>query len=396
MPWKESRIMDQRSRFVLAVRHDGASVAHACREFGISRPTAYKWLRRYDAHGVEALADRSRAPKSSPTKTDPHIENLILAARRSQGWGAKKLVAWLGMRHPQLQMPAPSTAHDILVRHGMVQPRGRRRAAAAGPDTGPGPLAAADGPNKLWSVDHKGRFALGDGSMCYPLTITDNHSRMILCCDALASTGAELARASMERAFERWGLPEAIRSDNGAPFASGGVLGISWLSAWWCQLGIEHQRCQPASPQQNGRHERMHRTLKQACARPGARTLEGQQARFDAWVPHFNNERPHEALGQVPPVQVHRRSERELGELEPLRYPMCDLPKRVSAKGELHLGYGRLFVGEALRGQHVGLVQLEGGVWLVKFGRHELGVFEVGDRSLSAVEKGKIEKTFSV
>lgn len=387
--------MDQKTKFVLAVREQDISVAKACRDAGISRKTGYKWLERYDLHGIEGLVERSRAPATSPHKTPEHIEQRLVRARQRYGWGARKLLGFLRLESPDLDWPSPSTAHDILVRHGLIEPTAKRPRTPKSAES-PGPLDHADQPNRLWSIDYKGHFNLGNGEKCYPLTITDNYSRMILGCYALSGTDEAQARAAMIKTFERWGLPDAIRSDNGVPFASRGVLGLSKLSAWWHQLGIDHERIDLGQPQQNGRHERMHLTLKRETTRPAAEDLEGQQERFDKWLELFNDKRPHEALGQVPPAHVHTQSGRKYEEAKALSYPNHDLTKRVNAAGHLSLSYGKLVVGLALVDQHVGLLEIEEDLWVVDFGKLRLGLFEPGDRKLSALEKGNLSRRLKV
>ncbi|MCA9565256.1 MAG: transposase [Myxococcales bacterium] len=269
--WREDSVVDQRAHFVLRVRQEGAEVAATCREFGISRKTGHKWLKRYDEDGLSALEDESRAPRSQPHKTPEELVQPIVATRRRYPtWGPKKIRAMLIRQHPDVAWPAASTVGEILNREGLVTPRKRRRRT---PRYGE-PLAKAVAPNKLWSVDFKGQFQLGDGTMCYPLTVTDNYSRMLLGCYALPSTATPGARGAMERVFADWGIPEAIRSDNGSPFASRGILGLSRLSAWWVGMGVKHERIRPGKPQENGRHERMHLTLKQDEAYRDCRRLQ--------------------------------------------------------------------------------------------------------------------------
>jgi transposase InsO family protein len=301
MPWIEETKVEQRLKFVTRVREENISVAKACREFGISRPTGYKWLKRY------GLEDRSRAPDEIPHKTDKQTEERICALRTCYpSFGPKKLRAWLCREHSDADWPAPSTIGDILKRNGMIEERQTRRKTPPASN----PLARADAPNRIWSTDFKDQFELENGQMCYPLTITDNYSRMVLGCYALPSTKGEPVKERFEQAFCRWGVPEAIRSDNGAPFASRAPGGLSWLSAWWLSLGIEHERIEPGKPQQNGRHERMHLTLKQQTARPAEANMDDQQRRFDEFVTFFNELRPHEALEQSVPTKSHEVAQR--------------------------------------------------------------------------------------
>lgn len=380
--------MNERAQFAFNVRSAGMSIAEACRVAGVSRKTGHKWLKRFDEGGVEALADRSKAPHHTPGKTDSSTEEYVVELRRRYPtWGARKLRAILIRRHPGRQWPASSTIHDILHRHGLVEARRKRRPKNE-PTT---PLGHATSPNEVWSVDYKGQFRLGDGSYCYPLTVTDNYSRMLLGCFALPGTHTASARACMEEVFQLWGLPVRIRSDNGVPFSSRGVCGLSRLSAWWTQLGVKHERIERGKPQQNGRHERMHLTLKQETARPAAKDAASQQVRFDEFMDIFNHVRPHEALGQTPPATHYEPSRATMpAELEPLAYPECDVVKRVSKKGTVKLRSGGLFIGESLATQYVGLLELEDGVWLARFADMDLGFFEVGDTRLSPLERGTV------
>ena len=360
-------------------------MTEACREFGISRPTGHKWLQRYDDEGLEGLYDRSRAPASTPHKTPEDLVELICALRRTYPqFGPKKLRALLCRKHPKASWPAASTIGEILERHNLVTPRKRRRRTP--PRTQP--LALADVPNRIWSADFKGQFELQDGTMCYPLTITDNFSRMILGCYALSSTAAEATIKCFELVFARYGLPELMRTDNGTPFASRAPAGLSQLSAWWWSLGIQHERIEPGKPQQNGRHERMHLTLKQHTTRPAGPTMQAQQRRFDDFVLLFNELRPHESLSQTPPIESYRPSCRPYpGEIGPLPYPNCDIARSVSSRGTINFANQTVYVSEALRGLRVGLVEVDADLWLVNFAGMDLGIFEVGEKSITAMDK---------
>ena len=289
MPWKERSVMDERIRFVIRQK-DGESMASLCREFGISRKTGYKILERYEECGWEGLTDRTRRPFRYANQLPEPVEAAIVAAKRDKPhWGARKIRERLLRRLPHaVKVPACSTIHAILDRHGMVVRATRSRTRAEGT-----PLSAGSVPNELWCTDYKGEFQLTDKRYCYPLTVTDHASRYLLLCEALQSNREESAFTAFERLFRERGLPQAIRSDNGVPFASPhGLFNLSKLSVWWLRLGIRIERIKPGHPQQNGRHERMHRTLKQEATRPAGANLLQQQAKFDAFLEEFNNERP--------------------------------------------------------------------------------------------------------
>lgn len=387
MPWKAVDVMELREDFAIKVIQEGVDLTEACRQFGISRPTGYKWLRRYEADGRSGLVDRSRAPRRIPHKTAEDIEGQVVWMReRYPSWGPKKIRALLRRQQPDLDWPAASTIGDILERRGLVAPRPVRRRAV--PSTQP--LRHAVGPNDVWSIDFKGQFMLRNGQLCYPLTVTDNASRMLLECHALPSTRTDLVKPRMQRLFEQFGLPIAIRSDNGAPFASSGVLGLSELSAWWLSMGISHERIEVGHPEQNGRHERMHLTLKQETARPGADDMAGQQARFEAFVSRFNHVRPHEALGQTPPASHYVPSPRRYPEdVRRPDYSRCDLVRKIHKGGDLRWRKVPVYVGMALGEHEVGLTELEPDVWLVSFAGHDLGLFEPGDSQLSVLTRGR-------
>ena len=281
----ETNVVDERARFARDFLSGQWSMVELCERYGVTRPTGYKWLARYRTGGAAALEDRSRAPQHSPHRTDVEVELLLLAARRQYGWGAKKLLQVLRGRHPDRTWPARSTVNAMLERHGLLRKQRRRRRWAH-----PGAAALhTDAPNQVWPADFKGHFKTGDGQYCYPLTVTDHFSRALLVCRGLPSVRTELARPVFRALFREVGLPDAIRTDNGAPFASTGIHGLSALNVWWMQLGIVHQRIVPASPQENGQHERMHRELKRETARPAAASARAQQRRFDTFRQRYNS-----------------------------------------------------------------------------------------------------------
>src|SRR5512132_303735 len=294
MPWKECSVMDERLRFVARLL-DGEAMTEVCRAFGISRKTGYKIFTRYKESGFEALSDRSRRPVRYANQLPPQIETLIVTLKREKPhWGARKIRELLVRRLDQdIRIPAKSTVHAVLHRHGLVKGVGRSRHRASGTE-----LSAGAAPNDLWCADFKG----GNGQYCYPLTVTDHASRFLLMCEALESTREDTAITAFEQLFLERGLPGAIRSDNGVPFARPNALfNPSKLSVWWLRLGITIERIKPGHPQQNGRHERMHLTLKHEAIRPPGMNSLQQQARFDAFVSEFNHERPHEALAMKTP-----------------------------------------------------------------------------------------------
>ena len=374
MPWKETCAMEERMKFIMDCQKQDYSKAKLCRIYGISRPIGDKWLARYADAGVDGLADQSRAPKRHPNQVSPEIEEAILAIRRVHPhWGPRKL--WVLLKHemPRRSWPAISTIGEILSRHGLTIPRRRRRRTP--PYTQP--FAACDGPNAVWCGDFKGWFRTGDGSRCDPLTITDAYSRKLFRCQVVDSTGFETTRGLFEATFRQYGLPLAIRTDNGPPFASRGIGGLARLSVWWIKLGIVPERIDAGKPQQNGRHERMHRTLKAETTKPPARTLRGQQRRFDRFRKEFNHVRPHEALEMATPDSVYVYSPRSYPErLGPVEYPSGLTVRIVQKHGEFYWHRHRIFLGEAFGRERVGLEPLDGRYWIVYFGEHVVGVFD--------------------
>ncbi|MEM0955423.1 MAG: IS481 family transposase [Pseudomonadota bacterium] len=364
--------MDERLKFVARCL-EGEKMSVLCREFGISRVTGYKIFNRYKECGLDGLQDRSRRPYRHANKLPFQIERAILAIKREYPtWGAPKIREKLIREYPMLKPPAKSTVHAVLDRDGLVQRRKRRRYKAQGTE-----LREACSPNGLWCADYKGEFMLGNRQYCYPLTITDYRSRYLLACEGLASTKSNLAFTVFERVFRDYGLPEAIRTDNGIPFASpNAFFGLSRLSIWWLRLGIKIQRIKPGHPQQNGRHERMHLTLKKAATKPASFNFLQQQERFEAFQGIYNNERPHQALGGQYPGDVYTPSVRGYRPPEEPEYPFADRVVRVTTCGRICIGRRKVNLSVVFAGQTVGITEVADRIWLVSFLDYELGFFD--------------------
>ena len=372
MPWEETHPLDQRLQFVAAHQRGLYTMTELCARYAVSRKTGYKWLARYAADGPAGLHDRSHAPHTCPHAIASGVAALLLAARRAHPtWGPAKLLHYLAPRHPRVPAwPAVSTVADLLKREGLVVRRRRHR-----PPVHPGAVPIhTTAPNDLWTADFKGQFRTRDGIYCYPLTIADQHTRYLLTVHALLNTRAVGARVAFERAFRTYGLPRAIRTDNGVPFANTGLHGLTQLSVWWLRLGIQHQRIRPASPQENGAHERMHRTLKAETTRPPERTRVAQHRRFQRFRQLYNAERPHAALGGATPASQYAPSVRPYPDRLPLlEYPGHYLVKRVTNAGTIRFRDRLLFLANALRQHHVGLEETADGVWALYLGRVLLG-----------------------
>ena len=364
--------MDERLRFVARLL-EGEKMAVLCREFDISRKTGYKLFARYKDCGLSGLTDRSRRPYRQGCRLPAAVEALILQFKREHpSWGAPKIREKIRRKHSEIQLPAISTVHAVLDRHGLVNRPRRRRYKAEGT-----PLSRPLAPNDLWCADYKGEFMLADRRYCYPLTITDAASRFLLGCEALSGTNSRDAFAVFERVFKDFGLPAAIRTDNGTPFASGNSLfGLTRLSVWWLRLGIGIERIKPGNPQQNGRHERMHLTLKKEATKPAARNLLQQQDRFDRFITEYNTERPHQALGMQYPAELYSPSARPYRGLGELQYPFHDRTITVTNCGRICLGNRKINLSLALAGQNIGVKEVADKIWLVSFMQYDLGFFD--------------------
>jgi transposase InsO family protein len=383
MPWKACSVMEERLRFVARLL-EGEAMTDLCREFGISRKTGYKLFNRYKDEGSSALSDRSRRPVRYANQLPPQIESLIVGLKRDKPhWGARKLRELLVRRLPgDLRVPAKSTIHAVLDRHGLVSRSGRRRNRAQGTRLSEGAY-----PNDLWCADFKGEFKLGNGRYCYPLTVTDHASRFLLMCEALDSTREDPAIAAFERLFRERGLPGALRSDNGVPFASPNALfNLSKLAVWWLRLGINIERIRPGHPQENGRHERMHLTLKKETTRPPGMNSLQQQARFDEFLTEFNTERPHEALQMRPPAEIYSSSSRPYSGLPELHYPLHDREYLVTSCGRICMHRKKINISTVLAGQKLGLKEVDEGIWLVSFMHYDLGYIDLEQRTLQPID----------
>jgi putative transposase len=376
MPWKESGLMDERLKFIGRLLQ-GDKMAELCREFSISRKTGYKFWDRYQKVGFYGLSDRTRRPYRYANQLPVQIEQEILRIKRDKpSWGAPKIREILSRRYPDIHSPAKSTIHCILDRHGLVTRRKKRRFKAQGTA-----LVSTQTPNDLWCADFKGEFMLADRRYCYPLTITDFSSRYLLACEALDSTSTSGAFDVFERTFKEFGLPHAIRSDNGQPFASGNALfGMSRLSVWWLRLGIAVERIKPGNPQENGRHERMHLTLKKEATKPAGENLLQQQEKFDAFVEEFNTQRPHQALDMRFPGELYMSSPRPYKGLPDVAYTFHDRTTTVTHCGRICIHKIKIHLSLAFAGQEVGITEVQEGIWLVSFMQYDLGYFDEQSR----------------
>jgi transposase InsO family protein len=375
MPWSETSPMDERSRFVVDALSDCFTMTELCERYGVSRKTGYKWLERYRGGGEPACADLPRAPRRHPNATPEDVVELVLQLRRKYPEAGPRTLLWhLEQLDGGRTWPSPSTLGEILKRHDLIKPRRRRQSRMAwSPDRTP-----TDTPNRVWTADFKGQFRLGNGLLCYPLTILDGHTRFLLTCRALQTTAVEPARRGFEATFKEFGLPEVIRTDNGVPFgAPSSVLALSGLSVWLLKLGIRLERSRPGKPQDNGAHERMHRTLKAGACRPARGSFSAQQRALNDFRRMYNEERPHHALGMQPPASLYVASERIYPrEVPDPVYPSHFETRRVTKIGVFSWHREQIFVTEALRNETLGFEWVADGVWSVFFGEVLLGRFD--------------------
>ncbi len=378
MPWKETGPVLERERLIDDYLSGFYSVTELSDRYGVSRRILHKWLSRHNEEGIRGLVDRSRAPLRIPHRTDESIaERVVAFRRRFPHMGPRKIVARLSELHPDVEWPAPSTVGDILQREGLIVPRPRRNPPAHPLRPRSVPLE----PNDLMTVDYKGQFLLGNHRYCYPLTVVDHVSRYLMMCEGFESTGYEHTRRAFERVFSEYGLPRAILSDNGSPFGSPGLARLSRLSLWWIRMGIRVERIVPGHPEQNGAHERMHRTLKAETARPPAYSFASQQPRFDRFRTIYNDERPHEALGQKRPASVYTPSPRPYtAKLPPIEYPGHLEVRRVDPNGTIRWKDKPLFLSHTLGKEVVALEEIADGVWSLYYGPVLLARFDERER----------------
>lgn len=375
MPWKNMKIMNQKIQLIADWQSTNFSITDLSQKYAISRPIVYKWIRRYEESGIDGLKDQSRAPSHIPNKTPESIIKLIVEEKIIHNKrGPKKIHAQLKQKYPSIDLPVPSTIGYWLKKNGLVQSRKLRRHVAPYND----PFISCDSSNRVWSADYKGQFYMKNKHLCYPLTISDNYSRYLLKCAGLPGPRYKESRSVFESAFRDYGLPHAIRTDNGIPFASTGMGGISRLMIWWIQLGITPERIMKGNPQQNGRHERMHRTLKHEILDKIANNIKEQQQRFDSFRYDYNNHRPHEALDQNPPAKIYTKSRRTY--IEHPKEPEYDSSFKVriiQSNGTVKIKGNRYFISETLHGKPVGIKEVADGIFDINYGFYRLGMINL-------------------
>lgn len=384
MPWSETRIMDQKVKMISDYLTDNYNPTELSRIYGVSRKTVYKWIQRFTQDPDQGLADRSRAPHTIANAVPDRVKQVIVETKlKYPHLGPKKVMNYLRRLYPDQYWPANSTAGLILLASGLVRPRRHK------PRVAPSalPFASCDGPNSVWSADYKGDFNLGDKSRCYPLTVSDNYSRYLLVCQGLPNTKYEHARAVFERLFFQYGLPLAIRIDNGSPFASTAFGGLSRLSAWWVQMGIRPERIEKGKPNQNGRHERIHRSLKQGAINPARYSIKTQQHAFDQYRQEYNNIRSHEALNDQVPADLYRPSNRPLpSKLPDIGYDSTYMVRRVRHNGEIKWQGQSVYLTQVLVKQPVGFKQLSESRWGVFYSFYQLGYWNQRNKSLEPIK----------
>jgi transposase InsO family protein len=375
MPWKETCAMDQKAEFIRLWKSDRYTVTELSELFDVSRKTAYKWIRRHQLMGILGLENRSRAPLKHPNSTPQRIVDKVKSVRRKhKHWGPGTILAWLEEHDQEERWPSISTVSNILKKEGMVKARRKRHKTPAHTS----PFTKCNRPNAVWSADYKGQFRMGNGKLCYPLTITDSYSRYIILCKGLSKPNYRATRKCFEAVFKQYGMPEAIKTDNGAPFASVGIYGLSKLSAWFIRLGIKHERIEPGHPEQNGRHERMHRLLKEVTANPPKNNMQSQQLAFDEFVYEYNFERPHGALNQKTPATSYQKSEDKYPQRIPrIIYGFHLLKRKVNRNGEISWKERKIFISKALTGERIALKRKDEHLYEIRFTKYSIGILDL-------------------
>jgi transposase InsO family protein len=379
--------MEERMKFIHEwQRGEEWSFAELCRRYGVSRNTGYKWKDRYETDGITGLADRTTAPHQHPNQVSQRVTDRLIEARQKHPrWGPKKLRVWLEQKSPKLPWPAASTMGEILKRAGLTAPRRKHPRVPAYPSA----LQSAEDSNQVWCADYKGYFVCGDGTRCDPLTLSDQFSRYLLRCQVVANLEQKYARALLEGAFREYGMPAAIRTDNGAPFASVALAGLSELAVWWIKLGIRPERIDAGKPQQNGRHERMHRSLKEGTAMPPAKNLRAQQKAFHAFQREYNQERPHQALEMKVPAAVYRPSPRPYpSRLSQPEYETGQLIRTVGSCGRIRWNGERIFITKALANEPIRLEPVEDQWWRLWFSFLPIGWLDEATLRVLELDQG--------
>ncbi len=375
MPWEMEKPMDQKVKLISLWLDEGYSITELSIQFGVSRKTIYKWINRYRIEGVTGLEDKSRAPQAHPNITErDKIERIIEYKLSHDKWGPKKIIDCLERKYQDERWPSASTAGEWLRKNGLVKSRKRRRHVQVYQNH----FIDCRRPNDVWSADYKGQFYTRDRKVCYPLTVTDNYSRYLISCDGLEGPRYVETKGCFERIFRDYGLPVAIRTDNGIPFAGTSIGGLSRLSIWWIKLGILPERIAPGEPQQNGRHERMHRTLKESTTNPVGSNLTEQQKKFDLFRVEYNNERPHESIGMKRPCEVYKSTCRSFpNSIQPVEYSDNFMIRNVRHNGEIKFKGDFYFLSELLHGESVGLKEISDRIWQLNFGLYKLGYIDI-------------------
>lgn len=385
MPWRKTQPMDQKIRLIADWKELEYHITDLAKLYEVSRKTVHKWVRRYEEEGIDGLKEKSRAPINSPNKTKESIIKALIEEKcNHRNWGPKKITAFLRRRYPKEYWPAASTTGEWLKKAGLTGKRKKRSNVPSYSE----PFSKCNLSNDVWSADYKGQFRTKDRRLCYPLTISDNHARYLLECKALEGPRYRETKLVFETVFKQYGLPSAIRIDNGTPFAGRNVTGLSRLSMWWIKLGIIPERIDKGAPEQNGRHERMHRTLKEETVNPPAINLKYQQEKFDWFRVEYNEDRPHEALGQEPPISVYKRSEREYTEKPFIpEYDLDFYVRCVKRGGEIKFKGNLYFLTEVLGGERVGLKEIDEDKWQINFGFQPIGTLNLRKKRIEPIEK---------